>query len=65
MSPEVQIIREMGRILLRERLHFLATYGLTEEHEASRDRLLVLWDCYKMVYTRLFHHWPRFQLRFY
>lgn len=71
MSPEAKLILKLGRSVLAERAKLLRLAPITPKFEDQMEyahqfeRVAVFWDIYKMVYTRLFHSWPRFQLKFY
>lgn len=65
LPPEERMILDIGRQVLKARLAYLETIEFSPAAKLAKDRLFALWDCYKMVYTRLFHGWPRFQVRFY
>lgn len=71
MSPEAKLILLLGRAVLAERNLLLSLAPINPDEDSQREyahqfeRVAAFWDIYKMTYTRLFHSWPRFQLKFY
>ncbi len=71
MSSEHRLILYLGRECIRARNKLLEMTPLHPdlqkriEYSQQSNLTMALWDCYKMVYQRLHHAWPRWQLRFY
>jgi hypothetical protein len=71
MRAEHRLILHIGRVCIKEQAKLREMAPLHPDLQTRIERaqqqqlVMALWDSYKMVYTRLFHAWPRWLLRFY